>query len=97
MRVISRSRLREFWEQQPDAEQALRSWFKIVEHAEWRTPQDVKSAFRTADVLQNGRVVFDIRENRYRLVVKFHFNTQTAYIRFVGTHREYDRVDASTI
>jgi Uncharacterized protein conserved in bacteria len=57
----------------------------------------VKDAFRTADVLKNGRMVFNIREGRFRLVVKFHFNTGMAYIRFVGTHREYDNIDADSI
>jgi mRNA interferase HigB len=97
MRVISRTRLREFWEKQSDAEDALRSWTQIVEHAQWKTPQDVKDAFRTADILKNSRVVFNIRENRFRLVVKFHYNTGMAYIRFVGTHKEYDNIDADII
>ncbi len=75
----------------------MRSWYKVAEHAQWTTPEDVKAAFRTADILKNGRVVFDIREDRFRLVVKFHFNTGFAYIRFVGTHKEYDKIDADTI
>jgi len=97
MRVISRSRLREFWERQPDSEESLRSWSQITEHAEWKTPQDVKDAFRSADILKSGRVVFNIRENRFRLVVRFHFNTGMAYVRFIGTHKEYDSIDADTI
>src|SRR5689334_36245 len=97
MRVISRSRLRTFWEQQPDAEEPLRSWSHIAEHARWQSPQDVKAAFRTADILKGGRVVFNIRENRYRLVVRFHYNTGMAYIRFIGTHKEYESIDADTI
>ena len=60
-------------------------------------PEDVKDAFRTADILKNGRVVFNIRENRFRLVVKFHFNTGRAYICFVGTHKEYAAIDANTV
>ena len=97
MRIISRSRLREFWLKQPDSEESLKSWYKVVEHAEWRSPQDVKEAFRTADVLQNGRMVFNIREDRFRIVVKFHYNTAMAYIRFVGTHKQYSSIDANTI
>ena len=97
MRVISRSRLREFWEKQPDCEESLRSWSQIAEHAQWQTPQDVKDAFRSADILKSGRVVFNIRENRFRLVVRFHYNTGMAYIRFIGTHKEYDSIDANRI
>src|SRR5437870_12725985 len=97
MRIVSRSRLRDFWEEQPDSEESLRSWYKVAEHAQWKTPQEVTDSFRTADILQNGRVVFNIRENRFRLVVKFHYNTGMAYVRFVGTHKEYDSIDANTI
>jgi mRNA interferase HigB len=97
MHVISRSRLREFWERQPDAEEALRAWYKVVEHANWLSPDDVKNAYRSADILKNGRVVFNIRENRFLLIVKFIYPKGRAYIRFVGTHREYDRVDADTV
>jgi mRNA interferase HigB len=94
--MISRSRLREFWERQPDAEDSLRAWYKVAEHAAWKTPGDVKAAFREADILKNGRVVFNIREDRFRLVVKFHYDRGFAYIRFVGTHREYEKIDADT-
>jgi mRNA interferase HigB len=97
MRIVARSRLREFWERQPDAEESLRSWCKVAEHARWRTPGDVKASFREADVLRNGRVVFNIREDRFRLVVKLHYNTGFAYVRFIGTHKEYDKIDADTI
>jgi mRNA interferase HigB len=97
MRIVSRNRLREFWERQPDSEESLKSWYKIAEHAQWKTPQDVKDSFRTADILQNGRVIFNIRENRFRLVVKFHYNTGKAFVRFVGTHKEYDGIDPDTI
>src|SRR5437660_12917005 len=97
MRIISRSRLREFWKKQPDAEEALRGWEKVAEHATWKTREDVKAAYREADIMKNGRVVFNIREDRFRLVVKFHYNTGFAYIRFIGTHKEYDKIDANTI
>ena len=97
MRVIARSRLREFWEKQPDSEASLKSWYAVVENAEWTSPEHVKAAFRTADILKNGRIIFNIRENRFRLVVKFHFNMGLAYIRFVGTHSEYDSIDANTV
>ena len=97
MRIITRTRLREFWERQPDSEESLRSWYAIADHAQWKSPSDVKTAFRTADILRSGRVVFNIRDNRYRLVVKFHYNSGMAYIRFVGTHREYGAIDANRV
>src|SRR2546426_184573 len=85
---LAGSTLREFWQRQPDSEQSLRSWYKVGEHARWKTPRDVTATFPTADPVKNNRVVFNIRENRFRLVVKFHYNTGLAYIRFVGTHEE---------
>jgi mRNA interferase HigB len=97
MRIITRTRLREFWERQPDSEESLKSWYAVAEHAQWKTPEEVKEVFRTADVLKNGRVVFNIRDNRFRLVVKFHYNRGMAYIRFVGTHREYDAIDSNNV
>lgn len=89
--------MREFRERHPDAEGSLRCWFAVVAHARWRSPQEVKEAFRTADILPGGRVVFDVRADRYRVVVRFHYNTGRAYVRFVGTHSEYDEIDAETI
>ena len=99
MRIIAVSTLRRFWTRsgRGDAEQPLRAWVHIVRSAEWSKPTDVKTMFRSADVLKNGRVIFDIGGNKYRLVAAIHYRGQRVYIRFVGTHREYDRIDAATV
>lgn len=99
MRVIAVSTLRAFWTKpgRGDAEQPLKAWVKIVEAARWTKPTDVKAMFQSADVLRGGRVIFDIGGNKYRLVAAVHYRGQRAYIRFVGTHAEYDRIDPGTV
>lgn len=97
MRVITRGTLREFWEKHPDAEEALQAWYGDAERAHWETPADIRAVYQSASILASNRVVFNIRGNRYRLVVQIHYNTQIVYIRFVGTHAEYDRIDSLTI
>ena len=96
MRIIALSQLREFWERHPQAEIPLRTWYAETSRATWQSPADVKRAHRHASFLANNRVVFNIKGNDYRLVVAFHYNRGLAYIRFVGTHAEYDRIDAAT-
>lgn len=100
MRIIARSTLREFWETHPrgaDARDALNLWYRIVRQAGWQTPADVKATYGDASILKNGRVVFNIRGNRFRLVARINYRMATVYIRFVGTHAEYDQIDAETI
>ena len=97
MRIIARRTLRAFWERHADAEQPLKAWFKEAEHANWVMPTDIKEKYASASILKNSRVVFNIGGNKFRLVVKIHFNTGVVYIRFVGTHAEYDQIDAETI
>jgi len=97
MRIISRKALREFWEKHPDAEQPLRAWYANVKRAAWKTPLDVKTAYRNASFLANNRVVFNIKGNRYRLVAAINYQYSVIYIRFVGTHQEYDKINAATI
>lgn len=97
MRIIARSTLREFWINHPDAEEALQAWYDDAERVQWKTPSDIKTTYQSASFVSNNRVVFNIRGNHYRLIVHIHYNTQIVYIRFVGTHAEYDRVDALTI
>lgn len=97
MRVIAKTALRSFWASHPDAEQPLRAWHGEAKRAAWKTPADVKAKYRSASILQGGRVVFNIGGNKYRLVVKISYPFQIVYIRFVGTHREYDRIHAETI
>ena len=97
MRVLSRRTLREYWSRRPECEGALRAWFKEAEDADWGSPAEVKASYATASIIGDDRVVFNIRGNRHRLVVKINYAYRTVYIRFVGTHREYDRIDVETI
>lgn len=97
MRVIAVSTLREFWERHADAEQALKAWYKEATNSLWRESNDIKKDFPSADVIPGNRMIFNIKGNNYRLIVKIHYNTGIVYIRFVGTHAEYNKVDAKTI
>ena len=97
MPIISRKTLREFWDQHPDARQPLQAWYDDVKHADWRSPADIKNVYRNASFLANNRVIFNIKGNDYRLIVAVQYTHGILFIRFVGTHREYDRIDAATI
>jgi mRNA interferase HigB len=97
MRIIALRALRDFWQQYPDAEQPLRAWYHDIKQATWRTPADVKNAYRNASLIGNNRVVFNIKGNDYRLVVSVQYQQSIVYIRFVGTHEQYDRVDATMV
>jgi len=97
MRIIARKTLKDFWSAHVDAEQPLKSWFHEAKEADWKSFKDIKERFRSADVLPGNRVVFDIKGDRYRLVVKIHYNTGIIFIRFIGTHAGYDRIDAANI
>ena len=97
MRVIALSRLRAFWTRHPQAETAIRAWYAEASRADWKSPADVKLAHRNASFVGNNRVVFNIKGNDYRLIVAVHYNRGLMFVRFVGTHAEYDRVDAATI
>lgn len=97
MRIVSRRALREFWEVHRDAEAPLRGWYDSVRKERWATPADMKAHHPTASIVGNGRVVFNIRGNAYRLIVKVDYQFLRVYVRFVGTHREYDRVDAREV
>jgi len=97
MRVIAKKILREFWEKQTDSEQQLKTWFKETLKAVWTSPNDIKSEYPKASILKNGRVVFNICGNKYRLIVQINYQRQWIFIRFIGTHRDYDRIDAEKI
>jgi mRNA interferase HigB len=97
MRIISRKRLREFWEKHTDAQQALQAWYADVKQADWQTPADIKNVYRNASIVANNRAIFNIKGNKYRLVVVVQYQYGIVYIRFVGTHQEYDKIDAATI
>lgn len=97
MRIISRRLLREFWEKHPDSAVALQTWFHDVDRANWTSPADIKSVYHNASFVGRNRVIFNIKGNRYRLVVVVVYQYGIVYIRFVGTYTEYDRIDAATI
>ena len=97
MRIIALRALRDFWRKHADAEVPLRSWYAVASRAQWRTPADVKAAYRNASFIANNRIVFNVKGNDYRLVVAVHYNRGMMFVRFVGTHREYDKIDASMI
>lgn len=97
MRIVAKRALRTYWEKEPNAEQPLRSWYAIATYANWSSPADVKVTYRNASIVGSDRVVFNIGGNRYRLIVRFDYKNQIAFIRFIGTHAEYDRVNASDI
>jgi mRNA interferase HigB len=97
MRVIAVSTLRAFWKRYPDAEQPLKAWYEEATSASWAQPADIKAQYRSASVLKNRRVVFNIKGNDYRLIVAIVYKLQIVYVKFVGTHKEYDAVDAETV
>jgi mRNA interferase HigB len=97
VRIIAKRTLRTFWQRHPKAKGPLEAWHQEVARADWSTPSEVKAQFRTASVLQDNRVVFNIAGNQYRLIVKINYAYRVLYIRFVGTHIEYDAIDATSI
>lgn len=97
MRIIARKTLRDFYERHAESRSALEAWFHEVVATHWRDPQEIKSRYPSADILPGNRMVFNIKGNTYRLIVKIHYNAGIIFIRFIGTHAEYDKIDATTI
>jgi len=97
MRVFSRATINTFGAAHADAREALRAWFAEAEQADWMGPKDIKAQYPSASFLANNRVVFNIKGNHYRLVVAIKYEFKTVYIRFIGTHADYDAIDATTI
>ena len=99
MRIVSKRTLREFWEQPiySDSKGQLEAWHEEVLNADWDTPQKLKAQFSNASILQDSRVVFNIKGNDYRLIVKINYPYRMIYIRFIGTHEMYDKISAVTI
>ncbi|MFN0040997.1 MAG: type II toxin-antitoxin system HigB family toxin [Burkholderiales bacterium] len=100
MRVIALSTLRSFWSGKSayaDVREPVLAWYRHVLRADWSTPSDVKRDFGTASILRDGRAVFNIAGNRYRLVVWINYPYRVVYVRFIGTHSQYDKIDAQTI
>jgi mRNA interferase HigB len=97
MKVIAVSTLRAFWERHPASEQPLKAWYDEAKHAVWASPQDIKDRYASASFVRSTRVVFNIKGNDYRLIVAVAYRFQVIYIKFIGTHAEYDRIDATTV
>lgn len=99
MRIIARKTLRVFWERpgRQDAEQPLKAWFREASQADWSSPAEVKADFGHASIVRNSRVVFNIAGNKYRLVVRVNYAYRIIYIRFIGTHEQYDRIDVQEV
>ena len=97
MRIIALGTLRDFWQKHADAEVPLRSWYAAASRADWRIPAEVKVAYRNASFVANNRIVFNIKGNEYRLIAAVHYNRGMMFIRFIGTHRDYDKIDATEI
>lgn len=99
MRVISLKSLREFYENHiyKDSKESLLSWYKEASKANWQNPNDIKEQYRSASIIGDGIVVFNICGNKYRLIVKINYYAQIVYIKFIGTHKEYDDIDATKI
>lgn len=97
MRVIAHKTLQAFWQQHPPAEQPLKAWYDEARKASWKTPADVKAQYRSASFVGNNRVVFNIKGNDYRLIVAIAYRVGVVYIKFIGTHAQYDAVDAATV
>ena len=97
MRIIAKRTLRVFWMQYPKAKGPLEAWHQEVARANWATPSEVKAQFRSASVLQGNRMAFNIAGNQYRLIVKINYPYRVVYIRFIGTHADYDTVDVTAI
>ncbi|MDP1553925.1 MAG: type II toxin-antitoxin system HigB family toxin, partial [Hyphomonas sp.] len=97
MRIIAIKALKDFWKQYPDSEEALKSWYSVTAAADWKSPNEVKETYGNASILQDGRVVFNAAGNKYRLIVWINYPYRVVYIRFVGTHAQYDNIDAQTI
>ena len=97
LRVIAKKILREFWKKHSDCEQQLKAWYQEVEKAKWNNLNELKLEYPNASILENNRVCFNIKGNNYRLIVKINFPYQMVWIRFIGTHAEYDKINANQI
>jgi len=97
VRVIAKRTLRDFWKKHADCEEQLKSWYRETEKAKWNNINELKSEYPNASILKENRIVFNIKGNDYRLIVKFNFEFQIGWIRFIGTHTDYDKINANEI
>ena len=97
--IIALKTIKDHWEKpgREDSEQQLKVWYQEMKKVEWKHSNDVKKKYGSASIIGNNRIVFNICGNKYRLVAKVNYETQWMFIRFIGTHKEYDLIDASTI
>ena len=100
MRIIALATLKAFWEENPeyhDAKEPTLAWHRHALHADWNSPAEIKQVFGNASILKDGRVVFNIARNKYRLVVWINYAYRVIYVRFIGTHVQYDKINVQTI
>jgi len=97
VRIISVKTLREYYDKNKETENPLKAWHQEVKREDWNIPQDVKAKYRSASIIGGNRVVFNIKGNKYRLVTKINYKMKVVYIRFIGTHKEYDKINAEEI
>jgi mRNA interferase HigB len=97
MRIIAKKTLRAFWQRHSDAEEPLLAWYREVTKADWEVPAQIKEKYRSASFVGGNRVVFNIKGNDYRLVVRINYPYRTVYIRFVGTHADYDKINVEEV
>ena len=97
MRIVAKRTLRIYWQSEPRAEQPLKAWYAVAAKARWSSPMDVKATYGSASIVGNDRVIFNIAGNKYRLVVRFDYANGIGFVRFVGTHAQYDRIDAANV
>lgn len=99
MRIISKKTIKDFYEQTlyQDSKESLEAWHKEAIKANWQNPNDIKEQYKSASIVGNNRVVFNMHGNKYRLIVKINYFAKVVYIRFIGTHKQYDKIDATEI
>ena len=97
MKIVAIGTLRAFWRRHPEAEQPLKAWYDEAKGASWQSPAEIKAQYRSASFVSSNRVVFNIKGNKYRLIVAVAYRLQAVYIKFVGTHADYDRIDAAKV
>lgn len=97
MRVIAKSKLRELWERHPDTEHQLKTWYQEATNGSWESPEFIRNLFPNCRTIKDNRVIFNIKGNHYRLIVKINYKYGMIYVRFIGTHSEYDKIDPLTV
>ena len=97
MRIVAKKTLRDFWNKHNDCEEQLKSWYNETSKTNWKNPNELKKDYPSASILENNRIVFNIKGNNYRLIVKINYEYQIMWIQFIGTHADYDKIDSNKI